>query len=407
MPTLHESLRFISDPAVVPCRKTAWRAQHGVYHTRMRTALTADWIMPAGGAEKVLCALTEAFPGAPLYTTVAADLSAGALAKADIRPSRLQRLYGILGNHQVLLPWMPRAMESFDLSAYDVIVSSSHAVGKGILPPSHALHVCYCHTPMRYAWFMEESYFKDFGIPRIVWPLAKHILKKLRAWDLSTAKRTDLFLANSQTTAKRIRDIYDRESIVVHPPVEDRYFATPLIETPQENYFLAVGRFVPYKRFDLLIEAANAAGFTLKLAGSGQEEQRLRAMAGPTVEFLGRVEDEALPALYAGAEALLFPQEEDAGLVLLEAQACGTPVVAYGKGGALDLTQEGVSSILFPSQTVPDLLAAIERVRSHAWDRAAIRHTVEESRHSAFCARVRAIVLEELERFRSGSYVRR
>lgn len=372
----------------------------------MKVALTADWIMPAGGAEQVIGAFVDAFPGAPVFTTVAADGLQGPLATADVRTSGLQRWYRLLGKHQPLLPWMPRAMEDADLRGYDAILSSSHAVGKGVVPPATAVHVCYCHTPMRYAWFMEDDYLRDFKIPRPLWPLVKRQLTKLRAWDLATSKRVDVFLANSETTAARIRQVYGRNSTVVHPPVEDRYFDVPLGASSDEPYFVAVGRLVPYKRFDVLIEAANAAGFRLKIAGSGQDAERLKKLAGPTVEFLGYVDHADLPALYAGAEALLFPQEEDAGIVLLEAQASGTPVIAYRAGGAMDLTAEHVSSELFDAQTSASLLEAMERFKARPWDRKAIRERVRECRRSEFEKRVKGIVEDAAEAFAKGTFTR-
>jgi len=279
-------------------------------------------------------------------------------------------------------------------------------VGKGVLPPPRAVHVCYCHTPMRYAWFMEEDYLRDFGVPRPLWPLVRRMIAKLRAWDLASSKRVDLFLANSRTTAERIRDVYGRSSVVVHPPVDDRFFAMPLREGREPSYMLAIGRLVPYKRFDILVEAANAGGFRLKIAGTGQEEARLKKLAGPTVEFLGHVPDAGLPALYADADALLFPQEEDAGVVLLEAQACGTPVIAYGAGGALDLTKDGVTSVLFPEQTARSLLAAVVHFQAKEWDRAAIRAHVHECKRSDFEARIKRIVTDAHESFARGTFER-
>jgi len=372
----------------------------------MKLAITADWIMHTGGAEQVIGAFADAFPGSPIFTTVAAQRLAGPLETADVRTSSLQPFFRVLGKHQPLLPWMPRAMESFDLRGYDAILSSSHAVGKGIVPPAGSVHVCYCHTPMRYAWFMEDDYLRDFNVPRILWPLVKRQLQRLRTWDLATSKRVDVFLANSETTAARIRDVYGRASTVVHPPVADRYFAQPLATATDQPYFLAVGRLVPYKKFDLLIEAANTAKFRLKIVGSGQDAERLRTLAGPTVEFLGRAEDDALPALFAHAEALLFPQEEDAGIVLLEAQASGTPVIAYGAGGAMDLTKEGISSILFPEQTCVSLLAAIDRFRAVTWDRAAIRDRVKESTRANFEHRIIDIVTDTVSAVQAGTFHR-
>lgn len=376
------------------------------YDMHMKIALTADWIMAAGGAEQVISAFAETFPQAPIFTTVAADLSSGSLATSTVHTSSLQRWYRLFGKHQPLLPWMPRAMESFDLSGYDVILSSSHAVGKGILPPPDGIHVCYCHTPMRYAWFMEEDYLRDFHIPHFLWPLIKRRLSIVRTWDLATSKRVDLFLANSETTARRIKEIYGRESVVIHPPVDDHFFDVPLRRSEEDPYVLAVGRLVPYKRFDLLIDAANAEGIRLKIAGSGQDEAALKKRAGPTVEFLGYVHDDALPPLYANAEALLFPQEEDAGIVLLEAQACGTPVIAYGAGGAVDLTKEGVSSVLFPTQTDESVVHALKEFRARSWDRTAIRKRVRDCMRSNFNARISRIVTETYDQFNRGTFRR-
>ncbi len=268
---------------------------------------------------------------------------------------------------------MPRAVEEIDLRGYDVIVSSSHAVGKGIIPPSSAVHVCYCHTPMRYAWEMESQYLEDFRVPRILCRLVKRELMKLRRWDLSTAKRVDLFIANSRETAGRIERIYGRTSTVIPPPVQDRFFSTPLVPIAQRKEFLAVGRLVPYKRFDLLIECANAQRLPLVIIGKGQEERRLKAMAGPRVTFRGRVSDEELPALYANAKAVLFPTHEDAGLVPVEAQACGTPVIAYGKGGILDTVVDGKTGIFFGEQTVESLTEALHRFSAASFDPAGIR----------------------------------
>lgn len=268
---------------------------------------------------------------------------------------------------------MPRAIEEIDLSGFDVIISSSHAVGKGIIPPSTAKHICYCHTPMRYAWEMESEYLRDFRVPKFLWKRLRGTLSKLRRWDLSTAKRVDYFIANSQETEKRIQETYGRESTVIPPPIDDRFFEIPLAEKHHRKGFLSVGRLVPYKRLDVLIEAANKAQFPLTVAGKGQEETRLKAMAGPTVRFLGHVPDRELPELYAKAEAVLFAAHEDAGIVPLEAQAMGTPVIAYGKGGATDSVVDGKTGLHFAEQSASSLLEALERFKSSHFDHHAIR----------------------------------
>ena len=370
------------------------------YSTAMKIALVADWITTPGGAERVLAEMCAVWPEAPVYTTVARCRSEGRsnatpLRETDVRTSRLQFLYRILGKHQFLLPFMPRAIEDIDLRGYDVIVSSSHAVGKGIIPPSSAVHVCYCHTPMRYAWEMESQYLEDFHIPWFFRGWVKRELARLRRWDLSTAKRVDLFIANSTETAERILRIYGRTSVVIPPPVQDRFFATPLINAEKRPTFLAVGRFVPYKRFDLLIECANALRMPLMIVGKGQEEKRLKAMAGPTVSFRGRVSDDELPALYASAKAVLFPAYEDAGLVPVEAQACGTPVIAYGKGGARDTVTEGKTGIFFDEQTVESLTGAIKKFSTMQFDPEVIREHAGQFSAASFRKKILDAVRQE------------
>lgn len=357
----------------------------------MRTALVCDWLPTFGGAEHVLSAFGRIWTNAPLYTTVASKDAIRAIGIADVRTTRLQHLFRISGRHEWLLPLMPRAIEDIDLSGFDVIVSSSHAVGKGIIPPSSSVHVCYCHTPMRYAWEMEEQYLNDFRIHGpLRWAMRRE-LKRLRRWDLATARRVDAFIANSYETQERIRRIYGRDAIVVPPPVEDRFFRVPLDHHPR-SYYLAIGRLVPYKRFDLLIAVANALRLPLTIAGRGREEQRLRALAGPTVTFAGFVPDEALPSLYAGARALLFPQHEDAGIVPLEAQACGTPVIAYGRGGALDSVRDGSTGMLVSDQTVDAFVAAIRSFDGRAWSASAIREHARGFCEAAFAQSMREIV---------------
>ncbi len=367
-----------------------------VYCPPMRLALIADWLTTAGGAERALGELHALWPESPVFTTVARP---DILPNADVRTSRLQFLYKFLGRHQLLLPLMPRAMEEIDLRGYDVIVSSSHAVGKGIIPPSSAVHICYCHTPMRYAWEMERQYLEDFHVPRMLYRRVKRELMRLRRWDLSTAKRVDLFIANSSETAGRIERIYGRDSIVIPPPVQDRFFATPLIPSAQRKEFLAVGRLVPYKRFDLLIECANSLRLPLVIIGKGQEERRLRAMAGPTVTFRGRVSDEELPALYANAKAVLFPTHEDAGLVPVEAQAAGTPVIAYRKGGILDTVIDGKTGIFFGEQTVSSLKDALHRFSASSFDPASIRRHAEQFSSLMFREKISAAVESAVVRY--------
>lgn len=349
----------------------------------MKLALVADWLPTFGGAEHVIAEFHALWPASPIFTTVARHGHLGPLDRADIRTSGLQAWYRLFGRHEVLLPWMPRAVEAMDLTGFDVILSSSHAVAKGIIPPSNALHICYCHTPMRYAWEMEEEYLRDFRIPLPLKKTAKRFLKQMRRWDMTTARRVDHFIANSTTTQERIARIYGRESIVIPPPVQERFLEHPLPSPKERSGFLAIGRLVPYKRFDLLIEAANRLKFPLTVAGTGRDLSRLKALAGPTVRMLGFVPDDKLPHLYSHARALLLPQIEDAGVVPLEAQACGTPVVALKRGGVLDTVRDGVTGVFFDQQTVDALEKALERfeymsfnpemIREHARQFASVR----------------------------------
>lgn len=360
----------------------------------MRLAIVADWLSTYGGAEHVLASLHELWPSSPIFTTVASPEKLGPLQDADIRTdAKLSFVYRFLRKHQPLLPWMPRAMERIDLTGYDVVLSSSHAVAKGVIPPSTAFHLCYCHTPMRYAWEMEEEYLKDFGIRGFLKKKVKAELKKIRRWDLFTAKRVDRFIANSTETQKRIQRIYGRESVVIPPPVEGRFFEEIRRQKSEgSSYFLAIGRLVPYKKFDLLIELANRSKLPLKIAGRGSEEARLKAMAGPTVEFLGFVPDAELPSLYAGASALFFPQMEDAGIVPMEAQACGTPVIAFGQGGVTDVIMDGRTGVLTDAQTVESFERAVTKFSSLSFDRAHIREHARTFHVDRFKERMRAEV---------------
>ena len=363
----------------------------------MNLAIVCDWLTTFGGAERTLAEFHATWPESPIFTTVARHNPLENFRHSNIYTSRLQPLYRMIRKHQVLLPLMPRAIEHVDLRGFDVIVSSSHAVGKGIIPPSGSVHVCYCHTPMRYAWEMEKEYLEDFRVPRLLQGHVKRMLSKLRRWDLSTAKRVDVFIANSTETARRIERIYGRDSIVISPPVHDRFFQTPLIPAEGRQTFLAVGRLVPYKRFDLLIEAANALQFPLTIAGTGQEEQRLRSLAGPTVTFRGQVTDEELPELYASAKALLFPAHEDAGLVPVEAQACGTPVIAYAKGGTLDTVLSGKTGLFFNEQSVESLQEAMEKFSQWTFNPENVREHARQFSSAGFRDRISAEVQQAWE----------
>lgn len=332
-----------------------------------RVALVHDWLNGMRGGERVLEAIAELVPLAPIYTLLHVPGSTSeALEAHPIKTSFLQRAPGIRRHYRHYLPLFPSAIEDLDLSCYDLIISSSHCVAKGIKPAPDALHVCYCHTPMRYAWDQEHVYF-----PRrrgLVARLRNLALTGLRAWDVASAPRVDRFLANSSWVAERIRRYYGRQADVLAPPVDVDYFEPP-DPTTETNppYCLAVSALAPYKRVEVAIEACRQAGVALKVVGEGPERSRLEGMAGSGVELLGRVSRQRLRQLYQGALAFVQPGLEDFGIATVEALACGTPVVALGRGGVLDIVADGQHGVLYgpadEGQEATAMAAAIDKSR--------------------------------------------
>ena len=339
----------------------------------MKVALVHDWLTGMRGGEQVLERIARRFPGAPIYTLVHRPGSiSAALAARPIHTSFLQRLPDAARRYRWYLPLFPAAIESLDLSAYDVVVSTSHAVAKGVRTLPATFHLSYVHTPMRYIWELEHDYF---GALR--WPLSwyvRRVCAGLRRWDTRTAGRPAAILANSRHVADRIRLHWGREAKVVYPPVELERF--PPAAGARDGYLLA-GAFAPYKRGDLALRACQRLGRRLVVAGSGQQAEALRRLAGPQVEFRGWIPRDQLPALYGGVRALIFPGEEDFGIVPVEAMSSGCPVIAYGRGGLLETVGRGASpealarvaqggvervpgGVLFGAQTVESLCAAIE-----------------------------------------------
>jgi hypothetical protein len=264
---------------------------------------------------------------------------------------------------------MPLAFEQFDLRGYDLVLSNSHAFAKGVLTPPETLHICYCYTPMRYAWHAYAEYLQaeeTQGLRRLLFPLLMH---RLRQWDFQAAQRPDVMVAISKQVQRRIRKYYRRDAEVIYPPLEwSRFEGVSILPPSEREFYLVVSRLVRYKRVDLAVEACSRAGLPLKVVGTGPERKRLERKAGPSVEFLGWQPDAVVTDLYRRARALLFPGEDDFGLVPLEAMACGTPVVAYAQGGALETVVEGETGLLFREPTVEALLDALERAQHQAWD---------------------------------------
>jgi glycosyltransferase involved in cell wall biosynthesis len=349
---------------------------------KLKIALVHDWLTGMRGGEKCLEVFGELWPNADLFTLLAVpEKLSPALRRLQLHTSFLQPIPGIARWYRHFLPLMPAAIERLRLPAVDAVLSSSHCVAKSIPVPPGVPHLCYCHTPMRYAWHMREAYVA--GMKPYLRPLVRLLLDWLRSWDRRTSQRVTHFIANSETVRQRIREAYRRESVVIHPPVDTLFYH--LSVKPREDYCLTVSALVPYKRLDLAIEACNRLGKKLVIIGTGEMEGKLRAMAGPKVHFLGWGSNEMIRDHLQRCRVLLFPGEEDFGIVPVEANACGTPVIAFGRGGATETIVPSCSSlpfqggaggvisreptgIWFDEQTTDALVAAMQELEAHRSD---------------------------------------
>ena len=341
----------------------------------MRVALVHDYLNQMGGAEKVLLSLHELFPQAPIYTSMYEPRSVDRRFRSmDIRTTFMQRVPFVKRRHQPFLPLYPFAFERLDLRPYDLVISDSSAFAKGVITRPDALHVCYCHTPMRWAWNYEE-YVERERLGATARLLLPPFITWLRQWDYATAARVDYFVANSPTVAARIAKYYRREAVFIPPPVDTSHF----YEAPQhEDYFLIVSRLVPYKRIDLAVKAFTMLELPLRIVGEGRDERRLRRMAGKNIRFLGHLSDDEMRSQMARCRALVFPGEEDFGITPVEAQASGRPVIAYGAGGALATVVEGSTGLFFNQQTPESLAEVVTSFRDEYFDPHAIRRHAEE-----------------------------
>ena len=364
-----------------------------------KIAIIADWLTNYGGAESVISAFHDIFPDAPIYTTM-------------YRPSKMREL-GNLKNvhttwlnklpikHQLLLGQMPTAIEMMDLNKYDIVLSSCHSVSKGIITKPNTLHISYCHTPMRYAWeeWDLETRLKKF--PRILHSTIRNQIKKIRKWDYCAAQRVDEYIANSSHISSQIKKYYERDSHVIYPPVHTSKFRP--INNPSEDFYLAVGRLIPYKKFDLIVETFNRLKLPLKVVGIGSDYKKIKKMAKLNVEVLGRVDEEELRKLYANCKAFIFPQIEDAGIVPLEAMSAGRPVIALNRGGSLDSMKEGVTGVFFEKQTVESLSDAIKRFEKLKFDSQIIRQHAEEFDVEKFKKKIREYIEQKWVNFQSNN----
>lgn len=337
----------------------------------MKVALVHDWTIHMRGGEKVLESLAEVFPDATIYTLFSnPGRLSPSLKRMKIKNSILQYLPGIQRYYRWLLPFLPFFIQTLRIQGADLIISSSHCVAKGVRIPRGAVHICYCHTPMRYLWGFQETYFGNFpkGLRLILQPF----FGWLRRWDVDTAKKVDHFLCNSEAVRERISKIYGRDAVVIHPPVDGQFFKSDsLPKRDGEDYYLVVSALTPYKRVDLAVEAFNGFNRKLLVAGDGPSRRGCEKLAKTdNIRFLGNVSDEELNRLYVQATALIFPQEEDFGIVPLEAQACGTPVIAYAKGGALETVKDGV---FFYEQTPQSIRKAVLEFESKRFNPGKLR----------------------------------
>ena len=366
--------------------------------SKLNVVLCHDWLTGMRGGERVLETLCEGFPNAPIFTLVHNPAAVSdVINRHRIWTSWLQAIPGVKRHYRYLLPLFPGAIELMEAPPSQLLISTSHCVAKGLKPGVGAKHLCYCFTPMRYAWLFHDDYF---GRSAAKAAAAKLLLPILRKWDLASSQRVDQFVAISRHVQQRIRDFYNRDADVVYPPVDTERW-TPGLTLTSGSFDLIVSALVPYKRIDIAIHAYNEMGYPLKIAGAGTELERLRRMAGPNIEFLGWQSDDEILQLYRSSRQLVFPGEEDFGIVPLEAQACGKPVVAYGRGGLLETVVDGVTGVFFREQTPEAIKNAVQRCSTAQWNPATIRANAEKFSVSNFISGL-ATCIEKTLRLNPG-----
>ncbi len=338
----------------------------------MKIAIVHDYLTQYGGAERVLKMFTEIFPYAPIYTLVYDEKATfGIFKNKIIRTSFLQKVPMAKAYYRAFAFLMPFAIEQFDLSKYDVVLSDSASFAKGIITKPTTKHICYCHTPMRFAWDDSQKYIEEFYFPRFVKKLINIPMNYIRLWDKLAADRVDAYIANSKFVANRIKKYYNKKAEVIYPPVKTSFFESGKVS---KDYFLIVGRFLPYKRFDIAVQAFNELNLPLIIIGDGPEKNKLMKMANGNIKFLGNLGDIEVRKYYSECRAFIFPQEEDFGITAGEAMASGKPVIAYRGGGALETIEENKTGIFFDEQNAKSLREAVERFHHCQFDAGYIRN---------------------------------
>ncbi|MBU1177378.1 glycosyltransferase [Patescibacteria group bacterium] len=361
----------------------------------MKVALVHDYLNQYGGAERVLEAFCQIFPKAPIYTLLYDKEKTGfAFDDRDIRTSFLQKIPLVKSHHRPFLMLMPLAIEQFDFSQYDLVLSDSASYAKGIITSPNTIHICYCHTPIRYAWDDSHKYIEEFGYSGVIKKIIPFFMNYIRIWDEKASKRVDKFIANSNFVSQRIKKYYRRESEVIHPPVKSNLF---YLADKIDDYFLLVGRFLPYKRFDLAIDAFNELGFPLKIIGDGPDRKRLEKKSNENIEFIGLVPDSKLKDYYAHCKAFIFPQEEDFGITAVEAMAAGRPVIAYKGGGALEIIQQGITGLFFEKQTSEDLIKVLRNFNESDFNPETIRKIAMKFDEENFKEKIKKFINQSIQ----------
>jgi glycosyltransferase involved in cell wall biosynthesis len=361
----------------------------------LNVALVHDWLTGMRGGEKVLLSLARLFPDAPIFTLLHVEGSVAAeLESREIRTTFVQHLPAVETRYRQYLPLFPAAAASMDLSGFDLVVSSSHCVAKGVRTAPGAVHLCYCHTPMRYVWDRYEDYFGPDRVSGLAAAVLPTLAEGLRAWDVATAGGVLRYAANSAHVARRIRRYYGRDAMVIPPPVDTDFFTPD--DRPPGDFDLVVSALVPYKRIELILEAYRHGPRPLKVVGGGPEAHRLRALAGRQTDFLGPVDDVTLRDLYRGCRAVVMASVEDFGIVPLEAMACGRPAVVFAEGGGRETVLPGQTGVLFDEPTAAALRAAVDSLEGVRFNIAALRAHAEAYRREVFEARFRAFVEDAL-----------
>lgn len=364
----------------------------------MKVAIVHDWLTIYGGAESIIRILHDLFPEAPIYTSVYdADNMPQDFRSMDIRTSFLQKMPFAKKKYTSYLQLMPKAFESFDLSEYDLVISSSTCCAKGVKTRADALHICYCNTPMRYAWDFYDEYVSGKNV--LARAYIGMVMPSIRRWDYKSSDRVNLFIANSNNVAERIKRIYGRNSHVIYPPVRTEMFVPDGVD---EGFYLAVSRLVPYKRIDLLAEAFTKMNKPLYIIGAGSEYEKIDVLAGDSVKLLGRLSDEEVLEYMQHCKAFLFPGEEDFGITPVEAQACGKPVIAFGKGGAKETVIDGLTGVHFKEQTVEALVEAIERFEAIDFKTDEIIENAARFSESRFRTELYDYIIDSYNKFVNG-----